>query len=157
MQKESNLKLNHLMTVHGDLKTPLEIGNGPYGSRTIYDVIGGRFKGQRLTGKVLPSGADWILIDADGIGHLDVRITLETHDNAHIYVQYYGAIVMNEKVIATLEQGGSTEYGDTYFMTQPRFETGDPRYKWLNATIAVAEGRILPNAVEYRVFETAND
>jgi hypothetical protein len=42
-------------------------------------------------------------------------------------------------------------------MTQQRFETGDPRYAWLNSAVCVAEGRILPNAVEYRVFQVVND
>jgi hypothetical protein len=41
-------------------------------------------------------------------------------------------------------------------MIQPRFETGDPRYAWLNRVVAVAEGRVLPNAVEYRVYELVN-
>ncbi|HEA66809.1 hypothetical protein LCGC14_1551710 [marine sediment metagenome] len=150
------MKLEPLMTLHGDLKAPVEIGNGPYGARTIFDATGGTFEGQRLSGKVLPSGGDWILFDADGVGHLDVRITLETQDGAYIYVQYYGVAVMNEKVNAALEQGEWTEYGDTYFMTQPRFETGDSRYKWLNAVMAVAEGRIKPGAVEYRVLELVN-
>ncbi len=35
--------------------------------------------------------------------------------------------------------------------------TGDPRYERLNCVVAVAEGRVLPNAVEYRVFEVQND
>ena len=93
----------------------------------------------------------------DPASYLDVRITLETQDGAHIYVQYYGVLVMNEKVNAAFEPGGSTEYGDTYFMTQPRFETGDSRYKWINKVIAVAEGCIMPGAVEYRVFALIND
>ena len=38
-------------------------------------------------------------------------------------------------------------------MTQPRFETGDPNYAWLNSVVAVAEGRALPSAVEYRVYQ----
>jgi hypothetical protein len=42
-------------------------------------------------------------------------------------------------------------------MTQPRFETGDPRYAWMNSIVAVAEGRVLPGAVEYRVFQVVND
>jgi len=151
------MKLEPLMTLHVDLKPPVEIGNGPHGARTIIDIIGGAFEGQRLNGKVIPSGADWILVDADGIGHLDVRITLETRDEAFIYVQYFGVLVMNEKVNAAFEQGGSTEYGDTYFMTQPRFETGDSRYKWLNGVMAVAEGCVKPGAVEYRVFALVND
>jgi hypothetical protein len=38
-------------------------------------------------------------------------------------------------------------------MTQPRFETGDARYSWLNRLVAVAEGRLVPSAAEYQVFE----
>ena len=71
-------------------------------------------------------------------------------------MQYFGVLVMNEKVKTALEQGGATEYGDTYFMTQPRFETGHARYAWLNKVMAVAEGRVRPSSVEYRVFELVN-
>jgi len=147
------MKLEYLMTYRADLKEPVAIGDGPLGARTIYDVTGGTAEGPRLRGHFLPSGADWLLMGADGIGRLDVRATLETHDGAHVYIQYYGLLEMNEKVQASLAAGGSTEFGDCYFVTQPRFETGDPRYTWLNRVVAVAEGRILPSAVEYRVHE----
>ena len=150
------MKLEPLMTLYADLKVPVEIGAGPYGTRTIFDVARGKFEGPRLRGTVLPSGGDWLLVDAEGVGRLDVRATLETEDGARIYVQYYGVIVMNEKVSAALAQGGGTDYGDTYFMTQPRFETGDTRYRWLNRVMAVGEGRVMPSAVEYRVFELVN-
>jgi hypothetical protein len=147
------MKLEPLMTVHADLKPPVDIGMGPYGTRLVFDVTGGHFEGARLRGTLLSSGGDWQLLDAEGAGHLDVRITLETEDGARIYVQFYGVIVMNEHVNRALTQGGTTAYGDTYFMTQPRYETGDARYKWLNRVMAVAEGRVVPSAVEYQVFE----
>ncbi len=150
------MKLEPLMTFHADLKEPVEVGAGPHGRRLIFDVTGGTFEGPRLRGTILPSGGDWLLADAEGVGHLDVRATLKTEDGAHIYVQYYGVIMMNEKVEAALTQGGATEYGDTYFMTQPRYETGDVRYSWLNRVMAAAEGRVVPGAVEYRVFELVN-
>ena len=40
--------------------------------------------------------------------------------------------------------GGSTtaEFGDQYFFTNPRCETGDERYAWLNQTFLVGQGRI---------------
>jgi hypothetical protein len=144
------------MNVHADLSVPLEVGACPHGKRSIFNVTGGSFEGDRLRGKIARSGGDWLLIDNEDTGRLDVRITLETDDGACIYVQYFGVLVMNDKVKAALAQGGSTEYGDTYFMTQPRFETGDVRYSWLNKLIAVAEGRVRPAAVEYRVFEVSN-
>lgn len=146
------MKLEPLMTVHADLKAPLDIGTGPYGTRLVFDVTGGHFEGARLRGTLIPSGGDWLLIDTEGVGHLDVRITLETEDGARLYVQYYGVLVVNDHVNRALSHGGSTEYGETYFMTQPRYETGDARYQWLNSVMAVAEGRLASSAVEYQVF-----
>jgi len=150
------MKLEHLVTYRADLKPPVAVGKGPLGTRTIFDVTGGTAEGPRLRGKLLASGGDWLLLDEGGVGRLDVRGTLETDDGAHIYVHYHGVLEMNEKVLGALEKGEATDYGDTYFMTQPRFETGDPRYAWLNRVVAVAEGRVLPNAVEYRVYELVN-
>ena len=150
------MKLEHLMTYRADLKPPVEVGAGPFGTRSIFDVIGGTAEGPRLRGKLLASGGDWLLVDANGTGYLDVRGTLETDDGARIYVHYHGVLELNEKVLSTLAEGKETDYGDTYFMTQPRFETGDPRYEWINRIVAVAEGRVLPNAVEYHVYQLVN-
>jgi len=151
------VKLEFLMEYHVDLKPPVQVGRGPLGTRTVFDVVGGHARGPRVSGSFLASGADWILIDDSGIGRLDVRGTLATDDGAHIYVHYHGILEMNEKVLSALTRGESTDYGDTYFMNQPRFETGDERYAWLNRIVAVGEGRVLPNAVEYRVFSVEND
>ena len=67
-----------------------------------------------------------------------------------------GCSLINEKIRAALAGGGATEYDDAYFMTQPRFETGDARYRWLNRVAAVGEGRLEPGLVEYRIFELIN-
>jgi uncharacterized protein DUF3237 len=150
------MKLVPLMTMHGDLKPPVDVGKGPYGQRMIFDVTGGTFEGEKLRGKVLASGGDWILVDDQGVGHLDVRITLETDGGALLYVQYYGILELKEEVMTAIGGGKPTEFGDVYFMTQPRVETGDERYKWLNNIIAVAEGRVVENAVEYQIYEVAN-
>jgi hypothetical protein len=149
-------ELEYLMTYRADLEEPVVIGSVPSGTRQIFDVKGGSFEGPRLKGRLLPSGADWLLIGTDGVGRLDVRGTLETEDGAHIYLQYFGVLVLGDEVLRALTQGGETQYGDTYFMTQPRFETGDPRYSWLNSVVAVAQGRVLRNAVEYRVYQVVN-
>ena len=150
------LKLEPLVDYHADLRPPVEVGTGPFGMRRIFDVTGGHFEGPRLKGKLLPGGADWLLVGADGVGRLDVRATLATDDGAHIYLSYQGILVIDEKVAAALGSGAATQFGDVSFITQPRFETGDSRYTWLNAIVAVAEGRILSNAVEYRVYRVSN-
>jgi hypothetical protein len=154
--KEESVKLEPLMEYRAELKPGTAVGDGPYGQRIIVDVSGGHFEGPRLRGKILPSGADWLLLRSDGMGLLDVRATFETDDDAFIYLTYYGILEVTEQVQAALAGDGSTEYGDLYFMTQPRFETGDPRYAWLNSVVAVGEGRLRPNAVEYRVYQAVN-
>ena len=135
------MKLKPLMQIHFDLREPFDVGSGPFGKRVVYDVIGGRFEGDRLRGTALPGGGDWVLFDDEGVARLDVRVTLKTHDEALIYVHYRGILVPNEKFNAAIEQGRLTDYGDAQFMTQPHFETGDERYRWLNRVVAVAEGR----------------
>ncbi len=151
------MKLEPLMTYRADLKEPVEVGDGPFGSRRIFDVIGGTFEGPRLRGSIQASGADWLLVSPDGFGRLDVRCTLETDDGAFIYVHYVGLIEFSASLAAAIAEGREPDFGDAAFFTQPRFETGDPRYAWLNTVFAVAEGRVLPNAVEYRVFQALND
>ncbi len=141
------------MTYHADLKPPQEIGKTAFGTRAIYDVTGGSFEGPALKGKILPSGGDWILVDDQGVGRLDVRCTFETDDGALIYIQYFGIVVIDPDRMNPAEE---SQYGDTYFMTQPRFETADSRYQWLNRVVAVAEGRGMPNAVEYKVYQLKN-
>lgn len=147
------MQLEYLMTYRADLKEPQTIGKAQFGTRAIYDVTGGTFEGPKLKGKILPSGGDWILLDDNGVGRLDVRATFETDDGAQIYVQYFGIVVMNPEAAAA---GQETQFGDTYFMTQPRFETGDDRYQWLNNIVVVGEGRTLPNAVEYKLYQLTN-
>lgn len=147
------MQLEYLMTYRADLKEPQTIGKAQFGTRAIYDVTGGTFEGPKLKGKILPSGGDWILLDDNGVGRLDVRATFETDDGAQIYVQYFGIVVMNPEAAAA---GQETQFGDTYFMTQPRFETGDDRYQWLNNIVVVGEGRTLPHAVEYKLYQLTN-
>ena len=150
-------KLEYLMTYRADLKPAVAVGAVPSGSRQIFDVTGGTFQGPRLKGKLHASGADWLLVGNDGVGRLDVRGTLETDEGALIYLQYHGVLQMNEAFVSAISAGGETGFGDVYFMTQPRFETGAESYAWLNSVVAVGEGRILPGAVEYRVYEVVND
>ena len=146
------MNLEYEFTYHATLKEPVVVGQGPYGTRLVYEVTGGSFEGARLRGKVLTGGADWLLVGPDGWGRLDVRAQFLTDDGAAIYLVYYGVLEMNEAVQRATTEGSGTDYGDQYFRTHPRFETGDPRYSWLNQTLFVAEGRVLPHAVEYNVY-----
>jgi hypothetical protein len=137
------------------LKPPVPVGAGPIGTRMYYEVSGGEVAGDRLRGKIL-SGGEWALIGPDGFLRVDVRLQVETHDGAFIYVQYLGLLEVNEKVQAALGNGTGTEFEDQYFYTNPRMETGDERYAWVNTTFFVGQGRIMPDlSVGYRIWRPA--
>jgi Protein of unknown function (DUF3237) len=133
------------------------IGDGPFGNRIIFTVTGGEVAGEQLKGEVTGAGADWLLVGPDGYGRLDVRATFRTHDDAVIYLQYFGLIEITDAVMAVLAGGDTpTEFGDQYFFTNPRAETGDERYAWLNHTMLIGQGRVVPGPrVEYKVFRVA--
>jgi hypothetical protein len=149
------MKLVQECSFNAMLKAPLPIGAGPIGTRMYYDVIGGEVTGERLRGKVL-GGGEWALIGQDGFLRVDVRVQIETHDGAYLYIQYVGLLELNDAVQRAIATGGGTDYGDQHFFTNPRMETGDPRYAWVNTTFFVGEGRVLPGlGVEYRVWRPA--
>ena len=141
--------------IRASLHEPQSVGAGPNGTRVHYGIADGVIEGERLNGKVL-SGGEWALIGPDGCLRPDVRMQVQTHDDAHIYIQYLGILEMNETVQNALAQGTGTEFGDQYFYINPRMETGDERYSWINTTFFVGEGRLLPDSqVEYRVWRPA--
>jgi hypothetical protein len=146
------VELVHEFTFTAELKEPVPIGLGPYGDRNIFEIVRGEVTGERIRGTMGTGGADWILAGPDGYGRLDVRGTLQTHDGAFVYVQYYGVIEYTDATLAAVAGEKSSDYGDHYFRTTPRLETGDERYAWVNQTVFVADGRVHPGpTVEYRV------
>ena len=147
------MKLEPLLRAEITLAPPQELGETPLGRRRIIPITGGSFRGDRLAGRVLPGGADWQLVRADGVAELDARYTLETEDRALIYVRNLGYRHGAAEVIQRLAAGEPVDPSLYYMRTTPRFETGAERYKWLNGVICVATGTRRAAAVELEVFE----
>jgi len=145
--------LQLLYTSRIDIAAPQDLGKAPYGQRRIINILGGAFSGPRLSGRVLPGGADWQIIRSDGIAELDARYTLETDDGALIYVSNWGLRHGPPGVIARLGAGERVDPGEYYFRTTPAFETGAAAYAWLNGIIAVAAGERRADAVIITVYE----
>jgi hypothetical protein len=147
------LKLEKLFRAEIALAPPQELGDTPQGRRRIIGITGGRFSGERLSGRVLPGGADWQVIRADGVADLDARYTLETSDGALIYVRNRGLRHGPAEVLKKLSLGQEVDPSLYYMRTAPSFETGDARYAWLNRLVCVATGARRAAAVELEVFE----
>ena len=105
------------------------VGSGPAGRRIIFEVKTCTVEGERLNGTMKGSaGADWMVMDANGVATLDVRVLIETNDGALIFMQYGGR--------ADFSKGPGT--APVY--TAPVFETSDERYLWLNSIQTVGKG-----------------
>lgn len=149
-------RLEHLYDMHVDLDAPQAIGAAPAGTRSIFIVKGGTFEGPRIKGDVLPGGGDWALVRTDGAIQLDVRATGRTDDGALLYAAYSGLIIASAEVFQRLFNGEDVPLGEYYFYTNPMFQTGADKYRWLNDRIAIGRGKVLPGAVEYRVWSVEN-
>ena len=136
-----------------------DFGPGPYGHRQlVHGTGGGKVVGERVNGQLMAPGGDWFLIGPDGGGRLDCRANIKTDDDALIYIQYLGLLVLTPDVRAMLEgRGVSGVESEQYYFTNPRLETGDERYAWVNTTVFLARGRISPGPrVDYTVYRVAN-
>ena len=87
---DQSAKLVHEFTYHAAVSSPHEVGVGPFGHRQYYEMTEGVLKGARLNGKLLGSGSDWMLVGPDGFMRMDVRIQIETDDQAVICAHYFG-------------------------------------------------------------------
>ena len=147
------MNLQPLLRAEITLAPAQELGDAPLGRRRIIPITGGTFRGERLSGRVLPGGADWQVIRSDGVAELDARYTLETEDKALIYVRNFGYRHGPADVIRRLAAGEAVDPSLYYMRTTPRFETDAERYRWLNGLICVASGARRAAAVELEVYE----
>ncbi|MBK6629695.1 MAG: DUF3237 domain-containing protein [Betaproteobacteria bacterium] len=138
-----------------EVAPPQLLGKTPVGERRIYPILGGRFDGERISGRILPGGADWQVV-RETTDHVEMRVearfTMETHDGALIYVQNQGIRRATPEQVARMMGGEAVDPADYFFCMTPRFETGDARYDWLNGVIAVASGMRSPASVVYDVY-----
>jgi len=137
---KARAELQPIGEIHVQLGERIKVGSGPKGTRWIFDVISVEIIGKRINANLaIGDAADWLTLSNDGsVGSVDVRFTLKTHDDAYIYVEYAGRADMGTGMIAVA----------------PTFQTGDPRYAWLNKIQAVGAGILRPSGqLVYSLYE----
>jgi hypothetical protein len=132
---------------------PLDFGPVSAGRRRIIPILSGTFEGHGLKGRVLPGGADWQIVRADGVAELDTRYTLETEDGKLIDVQNPGIRHAPPEVTARLMRGESVDPSLVYFRSAPKFETSAPELAWLTRSIFVGIGERFPADVVLRFWK----
>ena len=147
------LSTQPIFTIHAGLEKIMNLGRTPYGERRVIGITGGTVSGTKLNGKVLPGGADWQIIRADGAADIQARYTLESDAGGRILVYSAGLRHGPPDVMARLAKGEDVDASLYYFRTAMRFETSDPAASWLNRIVALATGAREAQAVRLDVYE----
>jgi hypothetical protein len=150
----SDLKSRPLFQMRIDLHPIKELGTTPAGVRRVVPVAGGQFCGQRLQGTVSPhAGSDFLLTRSDGSFQQDVRLVLETDDGAVILMTYRGIRHSAPDVAERIARGEEIAPSEYYLRTAPFFETGSPKYRWLNMIVSIGLGERRLGGALYDVHE----
>jgi hypothetical protein len=142
-----------IFIVDAELDTIMNLGPTPYGERRIINILDGTVAGPKLNGRILPGGADWQFIRADGAADIQARYTIETDAGARILVSSEGLRHGPPEVIAALARGEAVDPSLYYFRTLMRFETSDRALDWLNRILALARGERRARSVRLAVYE----
>jgi Protein of unknown function (DUF3237) len=147
------LSAEPIFTIQAELEAVLNLGRTPYGERRVINILGGTITGLKLHGRILPGGADWQILRADGAADIQARYTIETDKGARILVSSDGLRHGPPAVLESLARGDRVDPGLYYFRTIMRFETSDPAVDWLNRILALARGQREARSVRLDVYE----
>jgi hypothetical protein len=120
----------------------VDAGNTAAGHRMAAEITSATVSG-RLNGGLAGAGSsDWFTVGPGGLILPDVRLAIQTDDGAMVLIRYAGRLryVPGRESVA---------------FTAPVFETGDPRYQWLNAVQAVGKGIMSAalSRIDYELYE----
>ena len=130
----------------------IEAGLVQAGLRRIIPITGGVVEGPRLTGTVIPGGADWQIVSAGGVTDLTARYTIEASDGTLIGVVNRGLRHTTPEIQARLDAGEAVDPALVYFRTTPVFEAPAGPHHWLTRHIFLGTARRHPAGVLLRFF-----
>jgi hypothetical protein len=145
--------LTHAADVTIQVGQPITVGETSDGIRRVVPILGGHIAGPRLSGTILPAGADYQLIRPDGYTSLDARYVARLDGGAMLYIVNTGVRFGPPEIMARITRGEPVDPAQVYFRTTPRFETPSPDYQWLTRPLFLATGARHPDRVEITVFE----
>jgi len=142
-----------IFSIRCEVANILDLGPAPFGHRRVVNLLGGTVSGAKLNGRIVPGGADWQIMAADGALDIHARYTIESDAGALIQVDSRGLRNGPPDVMARLSRGEDVDPALYYFRTVMRFETGHASAAWLNRILALAKGAREKNAVRLEVYE----
>ncbi|HXH77180.1 DUF3237 family protein [Nocardioides sp.] len=128
-------ELEPAFAVEVQVLIPYTVGDTGASFRRIVPIVGGRAFGPRLSGTVLPVGADWSLVRPDGVTEVHARYAIRT-DQGDI-VDIVNAGLMHGLPARDPEPGEDLEEPSLFCRTSPRFEASASALRWLNDEVFV--------------------
>ena len=115
-----------------DLGPDRDAGLGPMGKRIHIGLLGGKVTGPKLSGRVVPGGADWQLVRNDGCTEIVADYFIETDDGVLIHVLNQGLACDPDKD------------RPLYLRANPRFDAPNGKYGWLNQSAFTSTIDLMP-------------
>lgn len=144
--------LTFAFEVRAQIGVPLDLGTTRNGHRRVIPILGGDFEGEGFRGTIVPGGADWQVIHADGAADLEARYTLRTTDGALIQVTNRGMRRGDTETLARINRGEPANPGKIYFRSVATLETSAPEYQSLVDAFFIGTGERHPNHVHIRFY-----
>jgi hypothetical protein len=145
--------LSFVADIRVDVGQPVTIGETGAGLRRVIPIFGGMVEGPRLNARVVPGGADFQILRADGVMELEAKYVLEATNGALIYVVNRGLRHGPADAVEKLMRGEPVDPKLIYFRAAPAFETAAPEFKWMMQSLFVCTGTRLPTQVLLSLYE----
>jgi len=119
----------------------LDVGKSLDGYLRVIGIVGGTFSG-KISGTIVPGGADWSTQKQEKIGHVFAKYLLQTNDGEYIAIENSGVIDFtdNSSIIKTTPKFTANYHG---------------KYGWLNEGVYVGsleEGKV-PSSVKVKIYK----
>src|ERR1700734_3574144 len=120
----------------------VDAGNTAAGQRMAADITSATVSGRLNGGLAGTASSDWLTVTPGGLILPDVRLAIQTGDGAVVLIRYAGRLLF-------------APGRESVAFIAPVFETGDPRYQWLNLVQAVGKGIMSADLsrIDYEVYE----
>jgi len=148
-------QLELIFELNGVLEPTVVIGETPHGTRRMVPITGGTVEGANIRGKMLPGGADWQVLRADGAAVLHALYVLETDDGVRIQVENHGLRHGPEAVMRRLASGEPVDPSEYYFRAAPTFSAPAGKYEWLNRSLFLCTGTRAPLGIHLWFYRVA--
>jgi hypothetical protein len=132
------LQTSYVFTITARIGEVISAGEIGTGLRRIIPITGGEVRGEKVSGQVLPFGADFQIIRPNELIELEAKYAFETDDGAIVYVENKGLRFGPVDLLQKLKRGEPVDPKLIYFRTVPKFETGAPNYRWLMENLFIA-------------------